>query len=1171
MEADLVPYQAISCIDARHALVLAPHCDDEVFGCGGAIARHVQAGVAVSVIVLTDGALFGEASVREAESRRAAQILGYGEPNFWHLRDRGLGFSEDLIDRLVVTIDRLGIDLLYAPSPWEVHPDHRHTAHLALEAARRAGNTIRLAWYEVGAPLRPNVLVDITPVWSIKRQAMRCFPSQLDRQDYVRHISSLNEYRTYTLAPDVTFAEAFCVWTGQDLHTHRMGGGLDLVSTMTPFGAHFGIGRRKVSVLIRSVDRDSLYTALDSIAVQTYPNIEIIVASAVPGHRPLPKHCGPHPIRLLSSDTKLRRSACANRALDAATGDLLIFLDDDDWFLPSHVARLVSVFERIHGLLVAYTGIALVNEEGQPMGQVFDVPFDNLRLLSGNLMPLHSVLFSRALTYAGCRFDEQLDLYEDWDFWIQLSRQTVFAHLPGVSGVYRIHASSGIHDEPGPLGRPAQNIYGKWSSAITATEQGHLMRMVWASSIAEEEALRIWGEKDEILRHHRWLRDQLEDLVAEFESNASNRMTEDSVAVRSIVERIRSVIGGPAPLAQAFTPTAEELALRQITAMADSTSWRITQPFRNLANIWKQRRASKPWRLAQRVVQVYRQRRLSGVWRSAAKAAKSLSIVQGNTPDYPAWYEFQASQDAPMVAELTRRLEKAEDRPLISVIMPVFRPPLVYLDQAIQSVIGQLYTNWELCIADDASPDPAVMDRLNWWALQDSRIKVIGRPSNGHISEASNSALGLATGDYLALLDNDDILPRDALLWIADAIMRDPRVRILFSDEDKIDESGRRFGPYFKSDWNYSLFLGHNLISHLGVYQTALVREVGGFRKGLEGSQDYDLALRCIERIDPGQIVHIPRVLYHWRTLPGSTALAADEKPYALTSGQRALQEHLSRAWPGTRMEILSTWNYRCVPPATADGDVTLVLLTDKEPPHAIPPWINHPSTRRLVREVLTCKSESLDVIRTVTRAGTPLVALIDINYVPVTEDALEELAGIASRTRVAVTGGAIYDTSDHLEDGGLILNWDTIAEPMHRGVPISNNGYMGRVLLAQELSAVSLRCAIVHRNHFLHLHGSMDAGQFGRVASVECCVRLKSAGFATVWVPRSKWRHHGADDSHERDSQEHQKRISRLRTDFAQWLRHDPAYHPALNTARADFSLRPLPDGSGRVRPSTP
>ncbi|RYF79928.1 MAG: glycosyltransferase, partial [Comamonadaceae bacterium] len=200
-----------------------------------------------------------------------------------------------------------------------------------------------------------------------------------------------------------------------------------------------------------------------------------------------------------------------------------------------------------------------------------------------------------------------------------------------------------------------------------------------------------------------------------------------------------------------------------------------------------------------------------------------------------------------------------------------------------------------LCIADDASPSSEVKALLKSYAESDPRIKVAFRPENGHISAASNSALALATGAWIALMDHDDLLPADALFWVADCIARHPDVQLIYSDEDKVDEGTDRSDPYFKCDWNVDLFRSQNMFSHLGVLAANLVRTVGGFRRGLEGSQDWDLVIRCMECVEPHQVRHIPRVLYHWRVHAESTAKSMDAKPYAAIAGERALNEHFER------------------------------------------------------------------------------------------------------------------------------------------------------------------------------------------------------------------------------------------------------------------------------------
>jgi O-antigen biosynthesis protein len=232
-------------------------------------------------------------------------------------------------------------------------------------------------------------------------------------------------------------------------------------------------------------------------------------------------------------------------------------------------------------------------------------------------------------------------------------------------------------------------------------------------------------------------------------------------------------------------------------------------------------------------------------------------------------------------AEIRNQIAAFAHKPLISIILPVYSVEEKWLRLCIESVLRQLYENWELCIADDKSPGAHVRRILEEYAARDNRVKVVFRETNGHISAASNSALELAAGEFCLLLDHDDELTEDALFYVAKELNEFPETAFVYSDEDMIDERGQRFYPKFKPDFSRDFFYSLNLITHLSAYRTEILRKIGGFRVGLEGSQDYDLALRFIEETGENRVRHIPKILYHWRAITGSVALSSDEKPYA--------------------------------------------------------------------------------------------------------------------------------------------------------------------------------------------------------------------------------------------------------------------------------------------------
>ena len=481
MENKLIPYQATKDIDANSVIVFAPHPDDEIFGCSGAILRHLANNVPVHVVIVSDGAFHAEGdkkpkiiSEREAESHKAAAILGYGEPEFWRLPDRGICYGEMLVLRIMEHIQSHAADLIYAPSLLEMHPDHRALAMSAIEAVRRSPSKPQLALYEIGVPLQPNLLLDISDLTEQKKRAMECFVSQNQQQRYDLDIAALNRYRTYTLPAEVTAAEAYILVTAEELlndpfklyqseHQRQRALGLALNNTDLPL----------VSVIIRSMDRHTLSEALDSVALQTYANIEIVVVNAKGAeHSALSDWCGNFPMRFIDSSENLGRSHAANVGLNSAKGDYLIFLDDDDAFNPEHIAGLINVLHQQPNTQVAYSGVRAEDSE-KNLICLFNYPYEPEKLLITNYIPIHAVLFSRELIEVNnIRFDEHLNVFEDWDFWLQLARHTTFIHVDQISAVYHAQGESGVglavNKDLQKKGR--EQLFDKWRLLWTARD-----------------------------------------------------------------------------------------------------------------------------------------------------------------------------------------------------------------------------------------------------------------------------------------------------------------------------------------------------------------------------------------------------------------------------------------------------------------------------------------------------------------------------------------------------------------------------------------------------------------------------------------------------------------------------------------------------------------------------
>ena len=410
-----------------------------------------------------------------------------------------------------------------------------------------------------------------------------------------------------------------------------------------------------------------------------------------------------------------------------------------------------------------------------------------------------------------------------------------------------------------------------------------------------------------------------------------------------------------------------------------------------------------------------------------------------------------------------------------------------------QSVRHQLYDKLELCIADDASPGPHVREIVQQAAAEDHRVKWVRRSTNGHISAASNSALALAEGEFVALMDHDDVLPAHALYEVLVALNRQPDLDIIYSDEDQIDKAGRRQTPYFKTDWNRELFLGHNFISHLGVYRRSLVEKVGGFRVGFEGSQDYDLALRCVDATSPDRIHHIPTVLYHWRRTYGASSFSEAKLAECATAARRAITEHLKRRQEHAEVEAhpdLPHWTrirrklpfpapmVSLIVPTRDRADLLSTcargLLHETKYPHLELLIVDHQSRTPEAQAILD--SLRLDPrVRILPFTGEfnysamnnmaaaeargSILALINDDIEVISQDWLSEMVSWAVLDGIGAVGAKLLYPNGRVQHGGLAIGLGGIANPFDYLLQKNAAGYFGRNLLTSEVSAVTGAC----------------------------------------------------------------------------------------------------------------
>jgi GT2 family glycosyltransferase len=553
-------------------------------------------------------------------------------------------------------------------------------------------------------------------------------------------------------------------------------------------------------------------------------------------------------------------------------------------------------------------------------------------------------------------------------------------------------------------------------------------------------------------------------------------------------------------------------------------------------------RLRRPTEFLSKAYLLWKRAGIAGVWHR-------IWYIAHSTLGYTRWVKQFDTLDSSDQRAILSHIDQFCRRPRISVLMPTYNSSDRWLRQAIESVRSQLYPNWELCIADDASPQPHVRAILEEYQRLDERIKIVFRDCNGHISAASNSAFELATGEFVALLDHDDELPQHALYMVALAIEKLPELNMIYSDEDKIDEHGRRFGPYFKPDWNPDLFTSHNMISHLGVYRTEVLRAIGGFREGVEGSQDWDVALRVVEKIPPSTIRHIPHVLYHWRAISGSTAIGHEEKPYVVSASQRVVREHLQRINQSASVEpAFSSFVRICYALPTPLPLVSIILLGDSVNSEELIRHTHYPAL-----EIFQCSpnddsSLAEMVNRAAKQARGELLCLLDAGLQPETEVWLEELVGHAWRPEIGAVGPMQLDADGNIQGALTVLcntRKNSVSWSFYQGMHYQETGMAGRAALQQNVTVFAPGCLILRTETFWMLNG-LDTQRFpNTLFEHDLCLRLVQAGYRNLWTPYARVKFRGALKTYFNASD--QNEVEEFRIQWQDFLDNDPAHNPNL------------------------
>ncbi|MEA1983318.1 MAG: glycosyltransferase family 2 protein [Campylobacterota bacterium] len=534
-----------------------------------------------------------------------------------------------------------------------------------------------------------------------------------------------------------------------------------------------------------------------------------------------------------------------------------------------------------------------------------------------------------------------------------------------------------------------------------------------------------------------------------------------------------------------------------------------------------------------------------------------------------------------------------EYSPLISIITPIFNTQEEYLIDMFKSVLAQSYSNWELCLADDASTQSKTLQIVKQYSQKYPNIKVSYRVYNGHISSASNSALSLATGEYVVFLDHDDTLSPDALYEMAKKINQEPNLKLIYSDEDKLNEASERYAVHFKSAWNPDMLLSQNYICHFLLLKREIVEKVGGFREGYEGSQDHDLILRSLAYIEDTEIGNIERVLYHWRAIKGSTARGGYEKAYAHEAGLLALKDYVEEKKGVTVEDGLLKNTYKVNYPLPEQPPLVSLIIPTRDGYEILRNCIesilertSYPNYEIIVIDNGSRAHETIAYLKKlakhpqirvleydhpfnysalnnfgVSHAKGELVALINNDIVVINKQWLSEMVSHALRKEIGAVGAKLYYPDNTIQHAGVILGIGGVAGHAHKYFSKAEPGYFSRLKIVQNVSAVTGAALVVEKRLYEEVGGLNEVELTVAFNDVDFCLKLLQKGYRNLWTPYAELYHHESKSRGSEDNAEKVKRFNKeveyMKERWGESLINDHYYNSNLTLVHENFAIK--------------
>jgi glycosyltransferase involved in cell wall biosynthesis len=959
-----------------------------------------------------------------------------------------------------------------------------------------------------------------------------------------------------------------------------------------------------VSIIVRTKDRPKLLKkAVRSIAEQTYRQIEVVLVNdggCDLNTDELKNILGEIPLNYIRLEKNTGRAHAGNVGIRNAKGGYVGFLDDDDEYYPEHVGTLVSSAVS-DGSMIYYSDVMMIEKfdttdaakDDDLRTQVFSSEFSSDELLIANHIPFNAVLFDRAVFEETSLLDETFELYEDWDLLIRLSEKHPFRHVKKITAIYhQWNKDLQINQKNQQLCHETQlRIINKHKGKISPQflmNSLNLLIELRDKSESLNEKIKTIEKKEEIIA-------DLNKEIMELNKILSDKEKEKLIEHRLTIQMQDIMTGKEKIISEKEKIISEKeqeiVALNNSLIIITQTfGWRMLEKLRRMRDILLPKGANirTLYGLGEKSLK-YIEREGFGRFLKKVMFKLKLSKLTDTRNDYSVWIKKNEPDSNALMGQKMLS-DSFHLKPKISIITPVYNPDRKCFVEMLESVMSQTYGNWELCLAD-ASTFPYVREIIDSYAERErSKIKVLYLKNNYGISENSNRAISLASGEYMALLDHDDTLAPFALFEAVKAINESPDVDFIYSDRDKVTNDGVRFDPFFKPDWSPDYLLSQNYVCHLNVFSRDIIKKVGGFR-GYDGSQDYDLVLRVTEAT--GRIIHIPKILYHWKVTSGSAAGDSEAKPYAYEAAVRALQDSVNRrGWKATVTQGLTRGLYRvwfhvdrlqkvsiiiptkdnveilrrCVDSIlqkTTYTNYEIVIVDNKSRENAT---FNYYATLKDNKKISLLRYDkpfNFSEINNfgVSQTNAEYVLFLNNDTEVITENWLDLMVGFAQRKETGAVGVKLLYPNDTIQHAGLILDERGNVKRSHRGYPRFSLGYAGRIMSVQNVAAVAAACMLMRREVFDEV-GGFDPEFVIAHGDIDLCLKLLERGYLIVYEPHAELYHH---ESYTRGYEDTPEKVERLKKETELLLKKrgymlknaDPYFNPNLTAENEDYSIR--------------